>query len=80
MAYKERDENSKWNASLNLSNSEISSQEKRFCSLHFIEENNDISFETFGRNQNLNSDILNKVFDVLFENCHENSFQDYFGE
>ena len=75
LAYEEGDEDSKWNASLNLSNSKISSQEKGFCSLDFIEENNDISFETFGRNQNLNFDILNEVFDVSFENRHENSFQ-----
>ena len=45
--HKEGDEESQWNASLNLSNSKISSQEKRFCSLDFIEENNYISFETF---------------------------------
>ena len=59
----------------NLSNLGISSQEKGFCSLDFIEENNDISFQTFGRNQSLNYDILKEVFDVSFENCHENSFQ-----
>ena len=75
LTYKEGDEVSQWNDSLNLSNSKFSSQEKGFCSLDFIEENNDISFETFGRNQNLNSDILNEVFDVSFENSHENSFQ-----
>ena len=64
--YKEGDEDSKWNSYLNLSNSEISSQEKGSCSLDFVEENNDISFETFGRNQNLKSDLSNEVFDVSF--------------
>ena len=80
LSYKKGDEESKRNASLDLSNLEISFQEKGFSSLDFIEESNDIPFETFGRDQNLNYDILNKVFDVLFENCHENSFQDYFGD
>ena len=47
LTYKEGDGDSQWNASLNLSNSEILSQEKGFSSLDFIEENNDISFETF---------------------------------
>ena len=35
--HKEGDEDSQWNASLNLSNSEISSQEKGVCSLDFFE-------------------------------------------
>ena len=37
LTYKGGDEDSKWNASLNLSNSENSPQEKGFCSLYFIE-------------------------------------------
>ena len=76
LSYKKGNEESKWNSYLNLSNLEISSQEKGSCSLDFVEENNDISFETFGRNQNLDFDILNEIFDVSFENCHENSVQD----
>ena len=36
LTYKEGDGDSQWNASLNLSNSEISSQEKGFCSLDFF--------------------------------------------
>ena len=76
--HKEGDEDSQWNASLNLSNLGISSQEKEFCSFDFIEENNDISFETSGRNQNLKFDISNEVFDVSFENDHDNSFQGSF--
>ena len=36
LTYKEEYEDSQWNAPLNLSNSEISSQEKGFCSLDFI--------------------------------------------
>ena len=45
--------------------------------LSYIEENNDISFETLGRNQVLNSDILNEEFDVSFANCHEHSLHGF---
>ena len=76
--HKEGYEESQWNVSLKLSNSEISCQEEGFFSLDFIKEKNDISFETFGSNQILNSDILNKVVDVLFGNCHELSLHGSF--
>ena len=44
--------------------------------LYFIEENDDISFETLGRNQVLHSKILDEEVDVWFANCHEHIFQD----
>ena len=45
--------------------------------LDSIEEHNDISFETLGRNQVLNSEILNEEFDVSFANCHEHSLHGF---
>ena len=45
--YKERGKGSQINASLNLSHSEISSQEERFCLLDSIGEKNDISAEAY---------------------------------
>ena len=46
--------------------------------LDSIEEHNDISFETLGRNQVLISEILDEEVDVSFANCHEHIFQDCF--
>ena len=45
-------------------------------SLDSIEEHNDISFETFGRNEVLNDDILDEEVKVSFANYHEHIFQD----
>ena len=71
--YKEEDEDSHWNAPL-----KISSQEKGFCSLDFIEEKNDISIEAHKENQVVNSEILKETVDFLVENCHEHTFQGSF--
>ena len=40
-----------------------------------IEEHDDIFFETLGRNQVLNSHILDEKADVSFAYCHEHIFQ-----
>ena len=37
------------------------------------EEQNDMPFEMHDRIQVINSEILNEVVDISFENCHENS-------
>ena len=44
--------------------------QEEFISLDFIE---DILYETHEKNQVFNSEILNKVVDVSFASCHENS-------
>jgi len=46
--------------------------------LDYIEEQNDISFGVLGKNEVLNSEILNEIVDISFENSHESSFQSYF--
>ena len=69
--HQEKKEDSKWDISLCFSNLKISS-------LDFIEEHNDISFETLGRDQVLNSKILDEEVDVSFSNYHEHIFQDSF--
>ena len=45
--------------------------------LDCVEEQNDISFEMLGKNEVVNSEILNEVADISFENSHENSFQSF---
>ena len=76
--HKERGEGSQINSSLNLSHSSISSQEEGVYLLDYIEEQNDISFRVLGKNEVLNSEILNEIVDISFENSHESSFQSYF--
>ena len=75
--YKERYKGSQINASY-FSNSEISSQEERFCLLDSIGEKNVISTEAYKEGEVLNSEILNEFVDISFENSHESSFQSYF--
>ena len=75
---KERGKGSQINASLNLSHLEISSQEEGFCLLDSIGEKNDISDEAYKEGEVLNSEILNEVVDISFENSHDISFQSYF--
>ena len=76
--YKERGKGSQIKSSLNLSHSEISSQEEGFCLLDSIGEKNDIYVEAYKEGEVLNSRILNEVVDISFENSHVNSFQSYF--
>ena len=66
------------NASLNLSNSSISSQEEGFCLLDSIGEKNDISTEAYKEGEVLNSEILNEIVDISFEISHDSSFQSSF--
>ena len=72
--YKERGKGSQINASLNISHLEIS-QEEGFCLLDSIGENNDISSKANKEGEFLNSEILNEIVDISFENNHESSFQ-----
>ena len=76
--HKERGEGSQINASLNLSHSSISSQEEAVCLLDSIGEKNDIFAEAYKEGEVLNSEILNEIVDISFENNHESSFQDHF--
>ena len=71
--HQEEDKDSKWVISLCFLNSEIILPDS-------IEEHNNISFETFGRNQVLNSEILDEEVKVSFANYHEHIFQDSFEE
>ena len=48
--------------------------------LDSIEEHNDISFETLGRNQVLNFEILDEEVDVSFANFHEHSLDGFLEE
>ena len=69
----QEEEDSKWDISLCFLNLEIIFPDS-------IEEHNDISFETFGRNQVLNFEILDEEVKVSFANYHEHIFQDSFEE
>ena len=75
---KERGKGSQINASYNLSHSEISSQEEGLCLLDSIGEKNDISAEAYKEGEVLNSEILNEMVDISFENSHESCFQSSF--
>ena len=66
---KEEDEGSRMDVSFCSSNSEIFCQEEIYL-LDPIEEKDDISADTHKRNQVINSEILNEVIDISFENCH----------
>ena len=57
--HKEIGEGSQINTSLNLSHSSILSQEEGVYLLDYIEEQNDISFGVLGKNEVVNSEILN---------------------
>ena len=70
--YKERGKGSQIKSSLNLSHSEMSSQEEGFCLLDSIGENNDISAEAYKEGE------VHEIVDISFENSHESSFQSYF--
>ena len=61
--HKEGDENSKWDVSLNLSNSETFCQEDIFL-LNIVEEQNDIPLEVLEKNGVVNVEILNEVADI----------------
>ena len=74
MKHKEGDEDSQWDASLNLSNSEIFCQGNMYL-LNPVEKQNDIPLEALEKNGVVKSEILNEVVDISFENSHENSFQ-----
>ena len=78
--HKERGEGSRINASLNISHESISPQEEGVYLLDYIEEQNDISFGVLGKNEVVNSEILNEVTDISFENSHEISFQSSFDD
>ena len=73
--HKEEDEGSPMNVSSHFSNSEILGQEG-LCQLDSFEKQNDNYFETSENNEVVESEILNEVVDISFENCHENSLQD----
>ena len=72
--HKEGDEESQWNASLNLSNSEIFCQENMYL-LNPVEKKNDISLEVLEKHGVVKSNILNEVVDISFKNGDDNSFQ-----
>ena len=73
--YKEEDENSQWDVSLNLSNSETFCQEDNFL-LNLVEQN-DIPLEVLEKKGVVDVEILNEVADISLKNNHENSFQSY---
>ena len=72
--HKEGDENSKWDVSLNLSNSETFCQEDIFL-LNLVEEKHEIPLEVLEKNRVVNLEMLNKVAEISFKNNHENSIQ-----
>ena len=74
MKHKEGDEDSQWDASLNISNSEIFCQENMFL-LNPIEKQNDILLEVLEKYGVVKSVMLNEIVDISFENSHDNSFQ-----
>ena len=75
--HKEGDENSQWDVSLILLNSETFCQEDIFL-LNIVEEKNDIPLEVLDKNGVVNLEILNEVVDISFKNNHENFFQSSF--
>ena len=75
--HKEGDEDSQWNVSLNISNSEMFCQEDIFL-LNLVEEKNDIPLEVLENNGVVNVEISNEVADISLKNNHENSFQNSF--
>ena len=74
--HKGGDENSKWDVSLNLSNSETFCQEDIFL-LNLIEEQNDIPLEVLEKNGVVNFKIFNEVANISFKNNHEKNHQEY---
>ena len=72
--YKEGDEDSQRDVSLNLSNSEMFCQDDIFL-LNLVEEQNDIPLEALESNGVVNVEILNEVADISLKNNHENSFK-----
>ena len=72
--HKEGDEDSQWDVSLNLSNSEIFCQEDIFL-LNLVEEQNDIPLEVLEKKGAVDVEISNEVADISLKNNHENSFQ-----
>ena len=72
--HKEGDEDSQWDVSLNLSNSETFCQEDIFL-LNLFEEQNDIPLEVLENNTVVNIEISNEVVDISLKNNHENSFE-----
>ena len=75
--HKEGDEDSQWDVSLNLSNSETFCQEDIFL-LNIVEEQDDIPLEVLEKNGVVNVEILNEVADISLKKNHENSFQSSF--
>ena len=75
--HKEGDENSQWDVSLNVLNSETFCQEDIFL-LNIVEEKNDIPLEVLEKNGVVNVEIINEVVDISLKNNHENSFQNSF--
>ena len=71
--HKEEDENSQWDVSLNLSNSETFCQEDNFL-LNLVEQN-DIPLEVLEKKGVVYIEILNEVADISLKKNHENSFQ-----
>ena len=69
--HKEGDEESQWDISLNLFDSEMFCQELIFL----VEEQNDIPLEVLENNGVVNIEISNKVADISLKKNHENSFQ-----
>ena len=76
--HEEKEEGSQINVSSYFSNSDFFCQEQSIFLFYFIEKQNDISFEMHEKKQVINSEILNEVVDVSFENCHKLSFQGSF--
>ena len=75
--HKEGDENSQWDVSLNISNSETFCQEDIFL-LNLVEEQNDNPLEVIENNGFVNVEILNEVTDISLKNNHDNSFRNSF--
>ena len=72
--HKEGDDDSQWDVSLNLSNSETFYQEDIFL-LNLVEEKNDIPLEVLEKNGVVNVEILNEVADISLKNNHEIPFK-----
>ena len=74
--HKQGYEDSQWDVSLNISNSETFFQEDIFL-LNLVEEKNDIPLEVLENNGVVNIEISNEVADISLKDNHENSFQSY---
>ena len=65
MKHKEGDEDSQWDASLNISNSKKICEENMFL-LNPVEKLNDIILEVLEKNGAVKSEIFNEIVDISF--------------